>query len=83
MKKRLWFKAKLYGWGWYPATWEGWLCLFAYIVLMMFVALRAESMYSYEIDALISVIPVAVVLTVLLLFICYKTGEKPRWRWGK
>lgn len=23
-KNKLWFKAKNYGWGWYPVTWEGW-----------------------------------------------------------
>jgi len=22
-----WFKAKLYGWGWDPAIWQGWLVL--------------------------------------------------------
>ena len=24
MPQKLWFKAKLYGWGWYPCSWEGW-----------------------------------------------------------
>jgi predicted GH43/DUF377 family glycosyl hydrolase len=26
-KRIFWFRAKEYGWGWYPATWEGWLVL--------------------------------------------------------
>ena len=24
-----------------------------------------------------------ILLTALLIWICYKTGEKPGWRWGK
>lgn len=23
--KHLWFKRKLYGWGWVPVRWQGWL----------------------------------------------------------
>jgi len=27
--------------------------------------------------------PETYVLTVFLIIICYATGEKPKWRWGK
>ncbi len=30
---KYWFKAKNYGWGWYPATWQGWLILAGFIYL--------------------------------------------------
>jgi hypothetical protein len=83
MKKRLWFKAKLYGWGWYPATWEGWLCLFIYLVLGVLMAMRAESVSNTETEVLMEILPGMIVLTLALILICYKTGEKPRWRWGK
>ena len=32
---RYWFPAKTYGWGWgAPSTWEGWLFLLAYLILL-------------------------------------------------
>ena len=30
-----WFKAKLCGWGWTPAKWQGWLVIFLYILLIL------------------------------------------------
>ncbi len=34
-KPRYWFPAKTYGWGWgLPSTWEGWLVLLAYLILL-------------------------------------------------
>jgi len=29
-----------------------------------------------------SVVLPEIVLTIVLIWICYKTGEKPGWRWG-
>jgi hypothetical protein len=29
---RLWFRARSYGWGWTPATVEGWLVMLAFLV---------------------------------------------------
>lgn len=76
--KKLWFRAKLYGWGWYPCSWEGWLVTLAFIVLIGLSAARlvnGGSVTFYLVSLLI--------LTAVLIAICYKTGEKPRWRWGK
>ncbi len=73
MKKdrRLWFKAKNFGWGWYPSTWEGWIVLLIYILYV--VNRSIESKKNFEIFF----------ATILLIIICYMTGEKPEWRWGK
>ena len=30
-----WFKRKLYGWGWTPARWQGWVVLVVYIIGVM------------------------------------------------
>ena len=31
---QLWFKAKKYGYGWYPATWQGWLVILVYLTIL-------------------------------------------------
>ncbi len=79
MEPRYWFPAKTYGWGWGPpATWEGWLVLAVYIIAVIAVAVgfppnRAPAAFFAGL----------VVLTALLLAICWLKGEPPGWRWGK
>jgi len=70
-----WFKRKLYGWGWTPVKWQGWLVLFVWIVFFFcgVVTMKFEPTKMF----------VFTVLAVgLLFYICYKKGEKPGWRWG-
>ncbi len=74
MEKNVWFKAKTYGYGWYPATWEGWLILILFIL--------AEILIIEKIKSLI-IIPISLILVTILIIISYKKGEKPKWRWGK
>ena len=77
--KTLWFKAKKYGYGWYPASWQGWLVLLVYTAIFVSLIYIFESdIEKYLVFYLISVF----VLSGLLIYICYKTGEKPGWRWG-
>lgn len=80
--KGYWFKRKLYGWGWTPATREGWLVMFVFVVLVALNAGRIDSQSHSVSDTLINFIPQTFVLILVLLLICYKTGEKPRWQWG-
>lgn len=80
-----WFKARLYGWGWTPAKWQGWLVVIAYIALIAALVITKEKDISGNPDSgsnpLTLVLP-AIVLTILLIAICYKKGEKPHWQWG-
>lgn len=76
-----WFKRKLYGWGCTPARMQGWFVFVAYIVAVLFFAVRAEELMPLA-DAIREVIAPIVVLTILLMFVCYMTGEKPKWQWG-
>lgn len=82
---RLWFKSKRYGWGWYPVTKEGWLVLLCYVVL--FIAGELWFIGSLKADLslplMTAYIAYILLITGLLIWICYKTGERPRWRWGK
>ena len=73
---KIWFVNKTYGYGWTPATWEGWLVLLFWLIL--FVPLTFTAKY-YFISSVVGMLFV----TSLLIYICYKKGEKPHWQWGK
>lgn len=77
-----WFKRKLYGWGWTPARTEGWLVLLAYVAGVVFFAMRAEQSLLLNDVSREALAPI-LILTILLIVICYKKGEKPKWQWGK
>jgi hypothetical protein len=77
-REKYWFPAKRYGWGWgIPRCWQGWLVLAAYFGLFVLgmIFLRGDA-HPAEFIGFVSVI------TLVLLLICWKKGEPPRWRWG-
>ena len=74
-----WFPAKTYGWGWgLPITWQGWIVFVAYLLSLPLgylwfpphQELAAFMVYTYAVTA-------------AFVFICWLTGEPPRWRWGR
>jgi hypothetical protein len=77
-----WFKRKIYGWGWTPATGEGWLTLAVFVGLLVLNAWRIDSLSHSASDMLVNFLPQTVLLVLILIAICYKTGEPPRWQWG-
>jgi hypothetical protein len=77
--KGYWFKRKLYGWGWVPAKWQGWIVILIWAILFIFSMIMIEE-NDHEIGKNIAVI---LVITGLLIWVCYKKGEKPKWSWGK
>lgn len=83
--KGYWFKAKLYGWGWTPAKWQGWFVMFVYVVLISVLVFMREDNIPGNPDSgsnfLTFALPI-IILTILLIFICYKKGEEPHWQWG-
>ena len=40
--KKIWFKAKRYGWGWYPSTWQGAVCIFIWVILFVFGIIKMD-----------------------------------------
>jgi uncharacterized membrane protein YhaH (DUF805 family) len=82
MKKRdkkediFWFRAKPYGWGWYPSSWQGWLIFLAYVLIVVLAIPIADTSVFLFVSWVI-------LFALILLFICYKKGEKPCMRWGK
>ncbi len=84
--EKLWFKRKLYGWGWTPSSWQGWAVTFIYIPIVIFLLLIREESVPGNPDSgsnfLVFGLPFTV-LTALFVFIAYKKGESPKWQWGK
>ena len=69
-----WFKRKLYGWGWTPATKEGWFLLALYIFSILYVVRTTIGVQQALLELAI--------ITILFLFIVYRKGEPPKWQWG-
>ncbi len=80
--KEKWFKAKKYGWGWTPATWEGWSVIILYVLVVIMLFFSIDSNSHSVTDTIINFVPNVIILSVVLIGICYLTGEKPYWNWG-
>jgi hypothetical protein len=77
-KKDIWFPAKRYGVGWgLPVTWQGWAVFLGYPLITVACAFAVS-----DTGDLIWFFPMLFISTALLVFVCFKKGEKPKWRWG-
>lgn len=78
---RYWFKRKPFGWGWVPATWEGWVTMLVFLLAIVGNALRIDWVPEPT-DAQVLVFVVQTfVMALILIGICYVTGEEPKWQW--
>ncbi len=77
-----WFKRKLYGWGWTPVTWQGWAVIFGYVGALLYFFRGIDATSHSASDTVNMFFAPFVVATGILVYICYKKGEKPRWQWG-
>jgi uncharacterized membrane protein YhaH (DUF805 family) len=82
-QNKYWFKRKLYGWGWTPARWQGWAVLVVWIAVNIFLFRRIDFASHSGSDTLISFTLPLLISVAVLIAICYKTGESPRWQWGE
>ncbi|MEK7511157.1 MAG: hypothetical protein AAB582_02895 [Patescibacteria group bacterium] len=87
--RKLWFRAKRFGWGWYPVSWQGWVVTLvyalAYVILGLLFGAFAPSVVTEGgsvLEGSILFLSIGLLLTASLLAICYRYGEKPGWRWG-
>lgn len=71
MKKEIWFKAKKWGFGWYPANYKGWAVIGVYtlmvIALTPLIELNQPLLYT----------AIVILLTGALIYVSYKKGEDP------
>lgn len=86
VNKDLWFRAKTFGWGWgLPLRWEGWVVYLIYFFIILFPLLIPDIRNRFDKREEESLLYFLYILfpTLVLIYICYKKGEKPRWRWGR
>ncbi len=76
-----WFKAKLYGWGWTPVKWQGWIVIALYVGVLFLLSRGITPEQSFQ-ELLVPFFIPFLAATALLIAVCYIKGEKPRWQWG-
>lgn len=79
---KYWFRAKLYGWGWTPGRWQGWVVILAFIGFVVWSGLGLASKNKPSAGQLTWYFVKIALAVLVIMVICYKTGEKPRWQWG-
>ncbi len=79
-----WFAAKRFGFGWgLPTNRKGWVVYTVFFSVILLTVLVMTSQTRSVSDAVIGLIPTLGLLVAALNAICYKYGEKPKWRWGQ
>jgi len=76
---RYWFPRKRYGWGWgLPLRWQGWVTLLVYFAAIAFVVVEYPPATGK-----VRFVALVTLSTLVLIGICWLTGEPPRWSWGE
>ena len=79
--KKLWFKRKTYGWGWVPTTWQGLVVVVIYVLIMISFSYINQT-EAPDGNLFVGFVFPFIIFTPILIFICYKKGESPKWQWG-
>lgn len=78
-----WFKCKLYGFGWVPATKQGWGVFITYVLFVIGLSVIAETTLFVPSQTVGQVIAPLLLATIVFILIMYRTGEPLVWQWGK
>lgn len=81
-KREYWFRAKNYGWGWYPSSWQGWLTLLVYAFVSIWRIFEVDKMFDTTTSTVWRLIFELGFLTIILIAVCFLKGEKPEFRWA-
>ncbi len=81
--KKIWFKRKLYGFGWTFGTWESVVVTLVYVVALVWIFRKIDLNSHSGSDTLIGFAMPVLVLSAVFVVIAWLTGERPRWQWGK
>ena len=80
--KTIWFRRKTFGWGWYPSTWQGWAVIAVFLLLDFGNVYRLDIKHSSSPITIKEFLIETALLVSVLIWICYRTAEKPKWQWG-
>lgn len=84
MSKKYWFVRKPYGWGWVPASWQGWAVLGIYTGALISLFTGIDEEFSSIRELVIEFLLPAVGITLVLTVVTWLKGEvPPKWRWGR
>jgi len=80
---KYWFKRRRYGYGWTPATYEGWLILGIYLVIVAIATTAVNTSPNRTAgDEAIFLVGI-LAATLCLVGTAITKGPQPKWRWGK
>jgi hypothetical protein len=78
-----WFKNKMYGLGWTPATKEGWITVGVFVLWAVTVTARFTILELPEALVMQHIVFPIFFGVFVLLVVSWKTGEPLRWTWGE
>jgi len=73
---KVWFKAKRYGYGWYPSSWQGLLITITFLLLVLSSFFFIDKNSHSVSDTLINFIPLTIILALILFLIAY--SQRPQ-----
>lgn len=79
----MWFRAKSYGYGWTPATWQGWIVMLVYLLVVLTGALTINTKAKDALHGVGIFLAIDLAATTTLIIVASMYGEKAGWRWGK
>jgi hypothetical protein len=77
-----WFRARWYGLGWVPATWQGWLVMLVFFAYVLWLAAGVPDDARLADGDLPWFLGKLALGVFALITIAYLKGEKPSWHWG-
>jgi uncharacterized membrane-anchored protein len=80
--EQYWFKRKAYGWGWVPATWQGWLTLAVFLGILLWLFVPFVSGTAPTGTEIFWFLTKILVWAAAFIGVSYFTGEPPKWQWG-
>ena len=80
-EKIFWFGLKRFGWGWVPITWQGWLSLLIYVLIILSNSNLFQRQANPTSGSWWAFWLINLAATIGLIWLCYKKGPTPKWQW--